>query len=322
MRKFLFIVMGSLIPAVAVIGARGQAPSPKPPCAAPADNYAFMGIKTVRLWEGDAPEARGNQCEDIPTLTIFDPPTPVGNGSAVIVFPGGGYHTLVASREGRQVADWFAARGFKAFILSYRLSANGYLLPVPLLDARRAIQTVRAHAAEYHIDPNRIVVAGFSAGGHLAALSATRPVSGDPSSADPIERVSSRPDYLVVGYPWIGALGDDMDHLNYCKTLNIMDKCAALRAQYSPDLFVTKDDPPTFWVHSIDDKVVPIEQGMRFYLALLKAGVPAEAHLFGHGGHGFALGKGDPELDGWTVHLEAWLRTFGLFTPVVRPKTR
>lgn len=322
MRRFLFIVMGGLIPAVAGAAVRGKVPEQKPPCASAADNYAFMGIETVRLWAGDAPEARGNRCEDIPTVTIFDPPTAVGNGSAVIVFPGGGYHVLVANREGRQVADWFAARGFKAFVLSYRLSADGYLLPVPLLDARRAIQMVRARAAEYHIDPDRIVVAGFSAGGHLAALAATRPVSGDPSSADPIERVSSRPDYLVLGYPWIGAVGDDMTHLNYCRTLNIMDKCAALRAQYSPDLFVTKDDPPTFWVHSIDDKVVPIEQGMRFYTALLKAGVPAEAHLFGHGGHGFALGKGDPELDGWTVQLEAWLRTFGLLTPGAAPKTR
>src|SRR6185437_6370872 len=140
MKWLLFIVMGGLIPVAAVAQVRGKAPDQKPPCAAAADNYAFMGIQTVRLWEGDAPEARGRRCEDIPTLTVFDPPNPVGNGSAVIVFPGGGYHVLVANREGRQVADWFAARGFKAFVLSYRLSADGYLLPVPLLDARRAIQ--------------------------------------------------------------------------------------------------------------------------------------------------------------------------------------
>jgi len=312
MRALPFIVVAAFTSVVAVAGASGQAPGPKPPCAAAAGNYAFMGIQTVRLWAGAAPEARGDQCEDIPTLTVFDPPTAIGNGSAVIVFPGGGYHELVANREGRQIADWFAARGFKAFILSYRLSANGYLLPVPLLDARRAIQTVRAHAAEYHINPNRIVVAGFSAGGHLAALAATRPVAGNSSAEDPIERVSSRPDYLVLGYPWIGAVGEDMSHLNYCKTLKIMDRCAALRSEYSPDLFVSKDDPPTFWFHSIDDNIVPIEQGMRFYLALLKAGVPAEAHLFAHGGHGYALGKGDAELEGWTTQMEAWMRTFGL----------
>ena len=151
------------------------------------------------------------------------------NGSAVVIFPGGAYRVLAADLEGREIADWFTAHGFHAFILSYRLTSNGYVLPVPLLDARRAIQTVRARARDYKIDPNRIVVIGFSAGGHLAALSGTQFVPGNPDADDPIDRASSRPDYLVLGYPWIGAISSDISHLSYCKLFNLMDQCEALR---------------------------------------------------------------------------------------------
>ncbi len=212
------------------------------------------------------------------------------------------------------MADWFTARGFRAFILSYRLASNGYLLPVPLLDARRAIQTVRARAMDYHINPNRIVVIGFSAGGHLAALAGTQFVPGDPNAEDPIDRASSRPDFLVLGYPWLGAISSDTSHLSYCKIFNLMDQCEALRAAYSPDLFVTKDTPPTFIYHTFTDKTVPVEQSLRFYQALVKAGVPSEMHIFANGAHGSGLGKGDPALDQWPDLLENWLRAQGLLT--------
>jgi len=284
------------------------------PCAVPDTNNAFLGIQTIRLWPGAAPQAKGDTCNDIPTLTIFEPHPGTANGSAVIVFPGGAYAHLAGNLEGRQVADWFTARGFRAFILSYRLSQNGYLLPVPLIDARRAIQTVRARVADYHIAPDRIVVIGFSAGGHLAALSGVQPVAGNPDAEDPIDRVSSRPDYLVLGYPWIGAIGTDFSHLNYCKEFNVIDQCAALRAAYSPDLFVTKDTPPTFIYHTFTDQTVPVEQALRFYEALVKAGVDSELHIFDHGGHGSGLGKGDPALDQWPNLLENWLRARGLLT--------
>jgi acetyl esterase/lipase len=226
--------------------------------------------------------------------------------------PGGAYLMLAGNIEGRQVADWFTARGFRAFILSYRLSSHGYLLPVPLLDARRAIQTVRARAREYQINPNRIVAIGFSAGGHLAALASTQFVPGNPGAEDPVERVSSRPDYLVLGYPWIGAISSDTSHLSYCKLFNRMDRCEALRAAYSPDLFVTHETPPTFWFHTFSDETVPVEQGLRFYNALVKAGVSAEAHIFASGPHGTGLGKGDAALDQWPNLLEIWLRAQGL----------
>ncbi len=285
------------------------------PCTTAGENNAFLGIQTVRLWPGDAPQATGKACNDIPTLTIFDPQDGHANGSAVVIFPGGAYVGLAANLEGRQVADWFTARGFRAFVLRYRLSSEGYLLPVPLLDARRAIQTVRGRAQDYHIDPKRIVVIGFSAGGHLAALAGTQFVAGNPEADDPIERASSRPDYLVLGYPWIGAISSDTSHLSYCRLFNVMDRCEALRAAYSPDLFVTKDTPPTFWYHTFDDETVPVEQGLRFYEALVKAGVPSEAHIFAKGVHGTGLGKADASLDQWPALLETWLRAQGLLNP-------
>jgi len=284
----------------------------KQPCSAAGEDNDFLGIRTIRLWPGDAPQAKGAACEDIPTLTMFDPQPGHSNGSAVVVLPGGAYVGLAANLEGRQVADWFTARGFHAFILQYRLSSHGYLLPVPLLDARRAVQTVRTRAADYHIDPNRIVIIGFSAGGHLAALASTQSVEGKPDAEDPIERVSSRPNFTVLGYPWIGAISSDTSHLSYCKLFKVMDQCEALRAAYSPDLFVTKDTPPTFWFHTFNDETVPVEQGLRYYEALVKAGVPAEAHIFASGPHGVGLGKSDAALDQWPNLLEIWLRAQGL----------
>ena len=307
MRQFFAVLVMALL---ACWGAQAQ----KAPCAAAGNNNDFLGVQTIRLWPGDAPQAKGKACEDTPTLTIFEPQRGHGNGSAVVVLPGGGYLGLAGNLEGRQVADWFTARGFSAFVLSYRLSSNGYLLPVPLLDARRAMQVVRARAMDYHIDPNRIVVIGFSAGGHLAALAATQFVPGNPDAEDAIERVSSRPDYLVLGYPWIGAISSDTSHLTYCKLFNVMERCEALRAAYSPDLFVTKDTPPTFLFHTFNDQTVPVEQGLRFYEALVKSGVPAEMHIFANGPHGTGLGKGDAALDQWPNLLENWLRAQGLLT--------
>ncbi len=311
MRKYCALLVLLLMAGVA---ARGQ----KDACATAGENNVWMGIQTIRLWQGDAPQAKGSACEDVPTLTIFEPQRGQANGSAVIILPGGAYAHLAANLEGRQVADWFTTRGFRAFVLQYRLSSNGYLLPVPLLDARRAMQLVRARAADYQIEPDRIGIVGFSAGGHLAALAGVQPVAGDPNAEDPIERVSSRPDFLVLGYPWIGALSTDTSHLSYCKLFNVMDQCETLMKQYSPDLFVTKDTPPTFWYHTTEDQTVPVEQGLRFYDALVKAGVPAEAHIFAHGKHGSGLGTGDPALDQWPGLLATWLRGLGMMPAIKR----
>lgn len=284
------------------------------PCTTAGENNAWLGVQTIRLWPGDAPQSTGKSCEDIPTLTIFEPRIGRANGSAVVILPGGAYRMLAADLEGREVADWFTARGITAFVLQYRLTSNGYLLPVPLLDARRAMQLVRARAADYHIDPHRIGILGFSAGGHLAALASVQPVPGNPDADDPIDRAPSRPDFLVLGYPWIGAISSDTSHLSYCKEFNVMDRCEELRKAYSPDLFVTKDTPPTFWYHTTDDQTVPVEQGLRFFEAEVKAGVPAEGHIFAHGAHGSGMGSGNPSLDQWPVLLETWLRAQGMMS--------
>lgn len=307
MKQLLAIIALSLS---AGLTASAQAPS----CATPGTDNAFLGIQTVKLWAGTPPDAKGSGCYDIPALTIFDPQPGTANGSAVIILPGGGYEHLAGNLEGRQVADWFTARGFRAFILSYRLPSHGYLLPVPLLDARRAIQTVRARAEDYHIAPDRIVLVGFSAGGHLAALAATKPAPGNSNAEDAIDRVSSRPDYLVLGYPWIGAVSMDYSHLNYCKEFHLESECAELTAKYNPDLFVTKETPPTFIYHTFDDRTVPIEQSMGFFEALVKAGVQTEYHVFASGSHGSGLGKGNLSLDQWPGLLDIWLRDKGLMT--------
>ena len=162
--------MRRLLVIAAVCGMVSAVHAQKQPCAMPGENSAFLGFRTIRLWPGEAPQARGTGGEDTPTLTIFDPQEGHENGSAVLVLPGGAYARLAGNLEGRQVADWFTSRGFRAFVLSYRLSSNGYLLPVPLLDARRAVQTVRARASDYHVDPNRIGIWGGSYGGYLTAL--------------------------------------------------------------------------------------------------------------------------------------------------------
>ena len=284
-------------------------------CSTPGTDNAFLGIQTLPLWPGAPPESKGTSCYDIPTLTVFSRRAGTGNRSAVVIFPGGGYEQLIGDMEGRDFAAWFAARGFKAFIVAYRLPAHGYMMPVPLMDARRAIQEVRANAAQFHIAPDRIVAIGFSAGGHLAALAATKPIPGDPNSSDPVERVSSRPDYLVLGYPWLDAITPDTPQLSYCTVYKVSDDaCKKLQAEDTPTLFVSKDTPPTFLYHTWNDHAVPIEQSLEFINALEKAGVPAEIHIFANGPHASGLGRGDAALDQWPGLLENWLRAQGLLT--------
>jgi acetyl esterase/lipase len=312
MKHLLPVVLAALVAATSAFGDTES-------CAVPGTNNEFLGIETVRLWPGPAPQAKGTTCFDIPAITIMPPREGTANGSAIVIFPGGAYRILAADLEGREVADWFTARGFTAFIVSYRLTSHGYVMPVPLLDARRAIQTVRARAADYHIAPDRIVAIGFSAGGHLAALASTEPVPGDPEAEDAVARVSSRPDYVVLGYPWLGAIQADTSHLNYCKMYELMDQCAQLTQDYSPELHVTKDTPPTFIYHTFDDQTVPVEQSLTYYEALVKAGVQSELHVFAHGAHGSGLGKGDAALDQWPAMLENWLRAKGLLSAASAP---
>jgi acetyl esterase/lipase len=232
----------------------------------------------------------------------------------VIVAPGGAYRGLAANLEGRQVADWFAARGVTAFVLKYRLGKD-YLYPTPLVDARRAIRLVRARAAEFGVAPDRIGMMGFSAGGHLTAAAATMREPENAGASEPVERVSSRPDFIILGYPWLNAMKPEHKTLSYCSALGLAPAQCAGFERFSPDQHVTKDTPPAFIYHTTDDELVPVDASVTFYRALASAGVPAEMHLFRTGRHGSGLGLGDAALDLWPVLLEAWLRGRGLLTP-------
>ncbi|HXG63701.1 MAG TPA: alpha/beta hydrolase [Blastocatellia bacterium] len=276
---------------------------------------SFLGIATFPLWDGDAPGALGKGPADVPTLTIFRPHPGSGNGTAVIVAPGGAYLGLAANLEGRQVADWFTSRGVTAFVLKYRLGRN-YLYPIPLTDARRAIRLVRSRAKEFGIAPDRVGMMGFSAGGHLTATAGTMFDGGQPDASDPVERVSSRPDFIILGYPWLNAMKPDQKGvLSYCSVLKVEpEKCKSFE-QYSPDSHVSAQTPPAFIYHTTDDELVPVEASVTFYRALRAAGVPVEMHIFAKGKHGSGLGLGDAALDLWPLLLEAWLRARGLLTP-------
>jgi acetyl esterase/lipase len=275
----------------------------------------FLGISAYRLWDGDAPGALGKEDSDIPTLTLFHPQPGKANGSAVIVAPGGAYLGLAANLEGRQVADWFTARGVTAFILKYRLGEK-YLYPTPLLDAKRAIRLVRARAKEFGIVPRRIGMIGFSAGGHLTAMAAEMADAGNAEASDPVDRVSSRPDFVILGYPWLNAMQKDQEGvISYCSVLHIAaDRCSSFE-QYSPYLHVSAQLPPVFIYHTTTDTTVPVDASVSFYRLLAAAGVDVEMHVFAKGGHGTGLGEGDPNLDAWPVLLESWMRAHGLLVP-------
>lgn len=262
----------------------------------------------IRLWEGDAPLAHGKAAEDIPTLTPFLAPRPIG--SAVIICPGGGYGML-ADHEGSAYAKFLNLHGVQAFVLKYRLGSNGYRHPAMLLDVSRAIRYVRSHVKEYQIDSLKIGVMGSSAGGHLASTVATHYDAGKPDSADPIERVSSRPDFTILCYAVITFGGKG--HSGSRENLLGKNPDPALVQNLSNELQVTKDTPPCFLWHTMDDGAVPVENSILFADAMRKVGASAELHLYPHGAHGLGLG-GDPEsnhLLPWTRALVDWMRANG-----------
>ncbi|MBV9403903.1 MAG: alpha/beta hydrolase [Acidobacteriaceae bacterium] len=277
---------------------------------------AFLGLSTIPIWEKNVPGAIGTNPSDQPTLTMFRPRNKI-TGTAVIIAPGGAYRGLASDLEGREVADWFTARGVVAFVLRYRLGAK-YLYPIPLEDAQRAIRLVRYRAREFRIAPERVGMMGFSAGGHLTAAAGTLFDNGKADAPDAIDRVSSRPDFLILGYAWLNAMQPNAQgFISYCSVLKTVgpEKCRAFAQEYTPELHVTAQTPPAFLYHTSNDATVPVDASVSFYRALQAAGVPAELHIFENGPHGSGLGQGDPALDLWPMLLEAWMRGRGLLTP-------
>jgi acetyl esterase/lipase len=305
-------VMVACFVVVSVMAGSAQAPAPARAPQAPAGRgSAPTGPLEILLWEGGAPGALGQTDSDKPSITAY--PAPRGSsGTAVIVAPGGGYGNLAIEHEGRQEAYWFNAMGVTAFVLKYRLGPR-YHHPIELGDAQRAIRTVRSRAAEFNIIPDRIGMMGFSAGGHLTSTAGTHFDAGKPDATDPIERLSSRPDFMILGYPVV-SFDPAIRHNGSLRNLLGDNPDPKLIEDLSNELRVTPETPPTFLFHTTNDPGVPVENSVRFYLALRKARVPVEMHLFENGPHGVGMALSDPALSAWPSLLMNWMRARGLLT--------
>lgn len=255
----------------------------------------------IRLWEDKAPYAAGTEADDIPTLTLHVPAAPTG--AAIVVCPGGGYQHL-APHEGPVIGDWLAEMGIFAAVLKYRLAPR-YKHPAMITDAQRAIRTVRARAEQWRVDPGRIGILGFSAGGHLAATASTQFDPGNPAAADPIERISSRPDVSILLYPVITML--QSTHGGSRRNLLGENPSADLAEKMSAERNVTPQTPPTFLFHTVEDPSVPIENALMYASALQRNGVPFELHAYERGRHGVGLALDNPILRTWGTLLRNWL---------------
>jgi len=264
--------------------------------------------KVELLWPNGAPGALGNEDTDRPTVSVY---LPQSNGvmSAVVVCPGGGYGMLAMDHEGRQIAEWLNARGVAAFVLRYRLGPR-YHHPIELGDAQRALRFARYHAADYGIAPGKIGIWGFSAGGHLASTAGTHFDSGESNSPDPIDRMVSRPDFMILAYPVV-SFTTPYTHRGSLRNLLGDNPDPKLVANLSNETQVTPQTPPAFLFHTDSDSGVPPENSVLFYLALRKAGVPAELHIYERGEHGVGLALFDPVLSSWSRRLEDWMKRNG-----------
>jgi acetyl esterase/lipase len=270
--------------------------------AAFAQQQPAPAPEQISLWGNHAPVGGGEfQAEDA-TITVHRAAKP--NGAAMVICPGGGYGGLVVGAEGHGIAEWLNAHGVTGVVLQYRLPKGRAF--VPLLDAQRAIRTVRARAMEWGIDPKRIGIIGFSAGGHLASTAGTHFDAGDAKTADPIERVSCRPDFMVLVYPVI-SMGEK-GHAGSRKNLLGAEASPEKIALFSNELQVTAQTPPAFLAHAADDKVVPSQNSAMFHEALKTHGVESKYLELPSGGHGLNGYKG-PMWDAWQTQSLEWLAT-------------
>lgn len=266
--------------------------------------------KIELLWPKGAPGAVGTEERDKPSLTIHLPPADKATGTAVVVCPGGGYGGLAVGHEGKDPAEWLNRHGIAAFVLRYRLGPR-YHHPAPLQDAQRALRIVRSRAGEWKLDPKRIGIWGFSAGGHLASTAATHFDDGNADAEDLIERVSCRPDFAILCYPVI-TLRPPYAHMGSRHNLLGDKPDDKLVDSLCSEKQVRKRTPPTFLFHTNADTAVPPENSILFYQALRKAGVPAELHIYEVGQHGVGLAVGRGAAAAWPDQLAAWMKTRGL----------
>ena len=275
------------------------------------------------LWEGTPPLQNDVGLEEkaieegiirienvqTPQIEVFLPSKQSRTGQAVVIFPGGGYHILAYDWEGRDFAKWLNTQGIVGIVVKYRLPDSKSLTDakeVPLLDAQRAIRLARHHAEEWKIDPEKIGVLGFSAGGHLASTVSTQYAHEVDRPKDAIDALSARPDFSILAYPVI-SLRDASAHSGSRRNLIGENASQELIDRFSGELNVTEDTPPTFLVHAQDDKGVPIENSFLYYKALHAKGVPASLHIYPSGGHGFGFGLGKGPVSGWRDVLLDWM---------------
>jgi acetyl esterase/lipase len=310
------IVMKPLIFALWVVFAFGGLGAQTPPWQ-PSPGYT-----QVPIWPGAVPDARPVAGPEVattdkdfliagrpvvgvgkvsqPTMTVYSPKGK-NTGAAVVVFPGGGYWDLAIDLEGTEVCDWLTSKGITCVLSKYRVPGDGLFprsgpypkSPMALEDAQRTMGLVRFHAAEWHIDPHKIGVLGFSAGGHLVAAMSTNFKRRLYPAVDAADKESCRPDFAVALYPghlWI----DDQ------------------KFQLNPNVPVTRQTPPTFLLQAEDDPVDNVNHSLVYYIALKKAGVPVEMHLYAHGGHAFGLRRTKLPITGWPQLVETWLGTIGM----------
>jgi acetyl esterase/lipase len=262
------------------------------------------------LWEKGAPGSLGSSPTDTPSVIVYLPETTKANGTAIVICPGGGYGGLAMDHEGHQIARWVNSLGIAGIILQYRLGPK-YHHPIPMQDAQRAIRYTRAHAKEWHVDPQRVGVLGFSAGGHLASTAGTHFDAGNSDTADAIDHLSCRPDFMILLYPVITLKGP---YAHNGSRVNLLGKDANAKLVESlcNETQVTKQTPPTFLVHTTEDRGVPPENSVLFYLALRKANVPAELHVYEKGQHGLGLGPASLPYASWTKLCVSWMRSRNL----------
>ncbi len=288
---------------------------------------AYAQQATVKVWPDGAPGARqdANYREETimdngrprvskvtdPVLLVYLPTPEKVNGTAVVICPGGGYGLLAIDHEGYDIAEWFNEVGIAGIILKYRLPSDAIMEDKsvgPLQDAQEAIRIVRRRATEWKLDPQKIGIMGFSAGGHLAATASTR--HGDPvyPAAD---ATSARPDFSILMYPVI-SFQQEVTHRGSRTALVGREPSQAQVDRFSNELQVNGQTPPAFLVHSTDDTAVPVTNSLLYYQALVKNGVPAEIHVYQKGGHGYGLARNRGTESGWPKACRGWLKARGL----------
>jgi acetyl esterase/lipase len=247
-----------------------------------------------------------------PTLEVFLPSKQNANGMAVLICPGGGYGSVSYDWEGTDYAKWFNSQGIAAFVLKYRMpQAESVIISydAPIQDAQRAIRYIRFNAIKFNVDKNKIGIIGSSAGGHLASTLGTHLSTNYYEPKDVIDNELTRPDFMMLIYPVI-SMKKGVTHMGSRNSLIGKNPSEELVLQFSNELQVSIDSPPTFIVHSGNDKAVPVENSIRIYQALVKNNVKTTMHIFPEGGHGYSLGKSKETAPDWTKLAATWFDSF------------